>query len=338
MEHHIEMKLTITELKQIIKEEILSEKEAAVDSETVTWEMPYAQFVKSLGAAASDPKVIAFLAGGQEDGDPKDDVFSSTRAAIPVTSLRPTQNEVDIDKSLAFPITHPKDFVNLVVNTTHTIVGPIVTFNGKYVIDGHHRWSSLYCCNSDAKIDAINISIAGAKPLDVLKAMQVSIAKETGKVRTQSVEGSNLFKMSRDEIEFFIKDRGTDTLYDVINATAAAKKKIQAVEGQKPRFLQADIPIEEKLSAAAPPIFKELEAQLVSYIWNNVTILQRASQPVAGAGPRDFMPQTDDVDWQPSLTKGEIDISHPHVAESKDKSREELIAERLQKLAGLIKG
>ena len=63
---------------------------------------------------------------------------------IPVVELKPTQNEVDIDKSLAWPmIRAPDNFISYANgNNQAFVVGePIVTYNGMYVIDGHHRWS-----------------------------------------------------------------------------------------------------------------------------------------------------------------------------------------------------
>ena len=60
----------------------------------------YEVFVKYLGQNINDPKVLAMIDAGQKDGSEGDDKFSFSEGAIPVIDLRPTQMEVDIDKSL----------------------------------------------------------------------------------------------------------------------------------------------------------------------------------------------------------------------------------------------
>ena len=62
---------------------------------------------------------------------------------------------------------------------------------------------------------------------------------------------------------------------------------------------------------------------LPAYVWANVSALQKNSQPVPGAPKRDFMPQTDDVNWTDSLRKGEIDIVPPHGPGTEKEAAEE---------------
>ena len=62
----------------------------------------YELFVKYLGANMDEPKVLAMIDAGQEDGSEGDDKFAFSEGAIPVIDLRPMQMEVDIDKSLKF--------------------------------------------------------------------------------------------------------------------------------------------------------------------------------------------------------------------------------------------
>ena len=116
---------------------------------------------------------------------------------IPVSRLRPTQNEIGLSDSLQYPFEHPptissdskyeppenqipvyqkperqiyskekvpkiSDLKNVEVNDlfsnkTILIKDPIVTFNSTYVIDGHHRWSELYMINPYAHIACLNI-------------------------------------------------------------------------------------------------------------------------------------------------------------------------------------
>ena len=60
---------------------------------------------------------------------------------------QPTQNEIDIDSSLRFPLTNEnraRTILNCGENPVTIIGKPIITAaNGKFVIDGHHRWSTV---------------------------------------------------------------------------------------------------------------------------------------------------------------------------------------------------
>ena len=178
----------------------------------VSWDDKYEQFVQKLGANASDPKTKAFIDAGLKDGKTEDDKFVFSNVSLAVKDLIPTQNEVDIDKSLAFPMKKdPDKFITYNTGDGPFELGsPIVTYKGKYVIDGHHRWSQLYAVNADATIKAIDIDISGLEPLDVLKAVQASIAVASGKVAVQSVQGTNLLKVNESTLSKWIDGGGDE--------------------------------------------------------------------------------------------------------------------------------
>ena len=73
--------------------------------------------------------------------------------------------------------------------------GPIVTYAGKYIIDGHHRWSSVFSVNPGANMDAINIKAkSGFQPEDILKAVHTSVALDVDYVkRATADEVENLY-------------------------------------------------------------------------------------------------------------------------------------------------
>ena len=298
------------------------EEQEEAEGSGLSWGTKYTAFVTALGQNAKDPKVKAFLAAGvqDKDGNPDDDKFDFQEGvAIPVAKLQPTQNEVDIDKSLSFPLikTGGKGFVkNNTASGPITVGSPIVTFNGKYVIDGHHRWSQLYACNKDAEIAAVNITLKGIGPLDALKAVQAAIALQTGAVPVNKVEGSNLFTMSGKDIAAWIKSK---VPADSIKVIASSEPVVQKMMGGLNE--QADL--------------GKVQALLAKYVWSNVATMQKRSPPVGGAGPRDFMPQTDDVNWKEPLEKGVIDIAEPHgkiAAESKGNQTMKITKTRLKEI------
>ena len=75
--------------------------------------------------------------------------------SLNVKDLIPTQNEIGVDETFKFII----DGKNIEYCFQNPVVirKPIVVFNSKYIIDGHHRWSEIYITNSNAKVDVVNI-------------------------------------------------------------------------------------------------------------------------------------------------------------------------------------
>ena len=266
----------------------------------------YTSFVQYLGNNIQDPKTQAIITAGiaSRDGDAKDDVFGFESKPIPVKDLKPTQNEIDIDKSLNFPLKKdPAQFIEKVTsNGPFTVVEPIITYNGQYVIDGHHRWSTVYACNKNASINAVNLTMEGMNPLNVLKAVQMAIGAAEKKIPVQSVEGTNLLKVSRNDLAGWMKSV-PDSLYQAIMADETTKKIILAatVRDQK----------RQSVSEQTQMGLAMLKGGLLNHVWSNVSQMQQTSQPVPGAGPRDFMPQTGGVDWKEPLAKGMIDVKPP---------------------------
>ncbi len=271
----------------------------------------YSEFVKWLGGNIQDPKTLALIAAGQKDGSPGDDRFGFEDGALAVAKLIPTQNEIDIDKSLAYPLVKdPSQLIEKIeTDGPFTVVENIITFNGKYIIDGHHRWSTVYACNKNAKITVTNITIEGLDPLDALKAVQMAIGAQTKKIPMQSVEGTNLLKVGESDLKQWIAKNVPRKTSEAIYAAGEQiiNKLKQGAGGAKAGIN------EEILSEISKNRFHKfmIGQVLPRYLWSNVALMQKTSQPVAGAGPRDFMPQTGGINWKEPLAKGQIDIKPP---------------------------
>ena len=266
----------------------------------------YTRFVQYLGNNIQDPKTQAVISAGvaSRDGNATDDVFGFENKPIPVKELKPTQNEIDIDKSLAYPLVKdPAQFIEKVTsNGPFTVVEPIITYNGQYVIDGHHRWSTVYACNKNASINAVNLTMEGMNPLNVLKAVQMAIGVAAKKIPVQSVEGTNLLKVSRNDLAGWMNNV-PDGLYQAIMADETTKKIILAATARDQK--------RQSVSEQTQMGIAMLKGGLLNYVWSNISQMQQTSQPVPGAGPRDFMPQTGGVNWEEPLKKGMIDIKPP---------------------------
>ena len=221
----------------------------------------YPLFVKELGDNIKDPKFINAIKS-LSDKHP----LNFKTAAPVVGKLKPTQNEIDVDKSLKFPLTNAESASTCLKGGLIAVAGKriITGGGGQFIIDGHHRWSQVCALNPEAKIAAIDLSDI-RDPMKALKATQLGIAADLGKVPTAKVEGNNLLKMGKDALISYVVKTITPEVLEVFK-NAGKGDSAEAV-GQ--------------------------------FIWANVDKMQQNNQPVSGAPERGIMPQTDDAkDWQ----------------------------------------
>jgi hypothetical protein len=253
----------------------------------------YAGFVSALGKFATDPKFRQFV----KDSDAEKSQVKLV--SIPVTKLIPTQNEIDVDKSLQFPLTKAQAAAYALKGGSVKIASPIITFNGKYIVDGHHRWSQLYAINKDAKIVAYDFTNPEIKnPLDALKLTQVAIIGAGATAIPKAVvKGSNLLKMDEKAIKDYVIKVTIDPVVEVFNKM----KQLDSKEA------------------------------IADYIWENCASMQQTSQPVAGAPGRGIMPQADDVPGGQKKTIATIQKGVPALAEIRKLIRK-VIQEELKRL------
>jgi hypothetical protein len=269
----------------------------------------YTSFVRELSKITSDnnlfPKLKNLILGGVKDGESVDEKFSiSGEYDQSVAGLIPTQNEIDRNKSLAFPVTYPIEYEKIGVSKEDAKVQigdilkgvpvrinkmPIVVFDysGKtYILDGHHRWSSVHALNKEGQIKAIKLtSTKGIDPLNALRAIQLSIAVSVGKVPTAKA-GTN----------------ETNILLSSSNS-----------------FTQTYL--EESMSDGFVGIYKEFKdkeaskEKTISFIMDNIKTMQSTGF-LKGAPTREVMPQTDGTDdlkanqdlWKNPLKSGQINV------------------------------
>jgi microcompartment protein CcmL/EutN len=260
------MKIKVQEMKQNINEVkrmqqlagLLTEAEAAPEQELKNiLKADYPTFVQKLGDNINDPKFQAAIKSIASKYPIKTSDISPK-----VTDLKPTQNEIDVDKSLKFPLTNAQSAAICLKGGPVSIAGKnIVTGGGgKFIIDGHHRWSQLYCMNPEASITAMDVNNI-TDPIAGLKATQLGIAGDIGKVPVAKVEGQNLLKMGKDALISYVIKTITPEVLEV--------------------FKKAN---------------KGSDANAVAeYVWKNVELMQQKNQPVSGAPGRGIMPQTDDA-------------------------------------------
>lgn len=255
----------------------------------------YPGFVAALGKFASDPKFQNFVKSNAATKS------SVKLTSIPVTKLIPTQNEIDVDKSLKFPLTKKESTGAALKGGAVKVQSPIITFNGKYVIDGHHRWSQVYAINKDASIVSFDFTNSEINsPLDALKLTQLAIVGAgASKIPSQSVKGNNLLTMAEADLKAYVEKTLADDVLELF-------KKVKKLE---------------------------TKADVANYIWTNVQSMQKTSQPVSGAPKRDIMPQAGEV---PGGQNATIDALKKGLPALKERNKTDLNEVRkLQQIAGL---
>jgi hypothetical protein len=251
----------ISSLKSIANRVISTINEADADDELKKiLKQNYSSFVKNLGDNIKDSKFLDAIKSLNEK-----EPIQVSAINVKVTDLQPTQNEVVLDKSLSYPLTDASSAESCLNGGNVAVAGKsIVTGGGgKFVIDGHHRWSQLFCMNPDASILAMDLTDI-KKPIEALKATQIGIAAQTGKVPTSPGGGVNLFKIGKNTLRNYVINTITDSVVEVF-------KKYD--KGETPE-------------------------EIADYIWGNVQTLKKQNKPISGAPKRDVMPQTDDApEW-----------------------------------------
>jgi hypothetical protein len=185
----------------------------------------YETYVEVLNKMLEDPKAKALLMDGfgGELGDTK---LKCKKRKLLVKTLKPCQREIDISKSIDYPLKKPENIDNYYSKGPDSvmIVGmPLITFRKNFIIDGHHRWSQVYAFNPEAEMVVFDYD--GPISSDqMLKAVQGAIAAvkadtsndNDGKLPSEDVQGLNLFdkKWQKEDIIEYIKKNAVSSVVD----------------------------------------------------------------------------------------------------------------------------
>ena len=124
------------------------------------------------------------------------------KTTIPAKRLVPTQNEIGTDETLRY-IKEGKD-IDVCFDKSTIVKKPIVTFQGTFIVDGHHRWSQIFVTNPDANVVCIDIT-GNLSPLSMLKAVQCTIGSNLGKLIRKDIQGENLYDVSESKIKKYLE-------------------------------------------------------------------------------------------------------------------------------------
>lgn len=168
----------------------------------------YDETVDFVDEIVKDPK-LKFLLSLGFGGDFSNLKLKLKKTNIPAKRLIPTQNEIGTDETLKY-LVQGKD-IDVCFEKSTIIKKPIVTFQGTFIIDGHHRWSQIFVTNPDANIVCIDIT-GNLSPLSMLKAVQCTIGSNTGKLIRKDIQGKNLYDTTEKELRKYFKDNLSDSV------------------------------------------------------------------------------------------------------------------------------
>ena len=197
-------------------------------------EPPLPQYVAVLKKIAKDPE-FRFLAysGRSDDSGPPDEALNINRTSTKAANLIATQAEIGFDNSLADQFTNKYESTDAALgNAGSPIIMPsaddpppaILTYNGQYVLDGHHRWSQVMMTNPTAEVAIDDISGPGLEnEEDALKVVQLAIAALAGQVKTKPFKGTNLMSTSAEDVYNAAKSKLTDEVIQKLQAAGKIK-------------------------------------------------------------------------------------------------------------------
>lgn len=245
-------------------------------------------YVTNLQQYLSDPKVAAVIKAGHTDAaGPGDEALKSSGGSAPVSDLHPTQNEIGAAESLLNICTDKYGSLDSFLKGNADLKDPVITYNGQYILDGHHRWSQIYAANPDCKIPILDIK-GNLTPQQVLMAVHTAIAAEAGKdvTRTANLAAGNLLAFGKDQTIKYVKENLTDKARDVWKANGFAD-----------------------------------DDAIANHISNNVSQMLSKNKPEGWAPDRSVMPQPGDngvPDFNKVLATGVANFNEPKKADAKE--------------------
>ncbi len=178
----------------------------------------YDSYVNCLNKMLKDPKAKALLIDGFGGLLGKSKLKFSVQNIHP-KDLVPMQSEIDLNKSIKFALTKPESLLQT-FDKPIIISHPLVTYNSKYIIDGHHSWLQSVAINPDGLVECFNYD-GDLSEIQMLKLVQGTIAAVKAKNNEEELPKStagvaNLYEMTQQEIRKWIKAT-IDTDSDIIS-------------------------------------------------------------------------------------------------------------------------
>ncbi|MBR4407748.1 MAG: hypothetical protein IKT27_05490 [Clostridia bacterium] len=210
---------------------------------------------------------LALLEKGFGDGEYAEKMDTTTMN-IKAKDLHPTQNEIDVGKSLSYQVSgkNPEQVKQILDGGPVTVNLPLVVYdyNGTYyIVDGHHRWSQVFLLNPNCEIDSLvfknSAGDTAQDPADMLRDFQGAIAiANDGEVPQSTVApGMNMFDWSSDQLREYleknIQDGMVSAYQDFYNSEIDKDDIENAIIGNAGLMKKSNKPIKNAPSRAVMP-------------------------------------------------------------------------------------
>ena len=199
---------------------------------------PITEYIPLLKKIVADPEFRAIAAAGKSDaGGQADEALEVKPDVTTAGKLFATQKEIGFGNSLKDQMKKPGwgDPIRPALGLKGSPIEmpckdtrcAILTFGGKRILDGHHRWSQIMMMSGpEAQVAIDDLQPTGIlKDVETaLKVMQLGIALNAKKVVTLDFEGDNLMDATREQVEnYVIKNISDETLKLMVEAEKIAK-------------------------------------------------------------------------------------------------------------------
>ena len=232
--------------------------------------------------------------------------------ATPVSYLCPTQNEICLQDSLEKPVANEFNCMPDLIKGQSVKLGiPIITCNGKFIIDGHHRWLQAACVNPDATMETLDLQIdAGVSGIDftdtedILKVTQsliMAIALKSGKTRLPSSNSKsleNLYALSAQQLfDKILNLNCSHEGLDILACTERISYGKFSDEAESRVIDTINSITDDRLDEVKKNIgaWKDLDSDVKAAVYLTANCLS-LKKPYENATLRKYMPQTDGGD------------------------------------------
>lgn len=242
--------------------------------------------------------------------------------ATPVSYLQPTQNDISLQDSLEKPVSNEFNCMYDLIKGQSVKLGiPIITCNGKFIIDGHHRWLQAACVNPDATMETLDLQIDSdvqgidfTDTEDILKITQsliMSIALKSGKTRLPSSDSKsleNLYSLSAQQL--FDKIINLNCSHEGLDVLAHTKRVCDGEfsdEAASRVIYTVNSITDDRLDEVKNDIraWKDLDSDVKAAVYLTANCIS-LPKPYENATLRKYMPQTDGGDDM-NISQAELD-------------------------------
>ena len=247
---------------------VAADKEAAAFMKAGNAKLgPYVELLKKI---QNDPEFRAIANAGLTDGNPSDEALTTKEADVRAADLRPTQAEIGLDQSLSDQMLDKWDNTAAALSEPIALNAPggktpLLVFNGKYILDGHHRWSQVMMTNPTGLVKIYSIAGNALKTEeDALKIMNLAIAATaTQPLVTNDFEGENLYRVGPETIFKYVVDNMSEKVIKLF--LQAGKMPEQPGEKWKKYYKKYRAERQKPLS----PEYEKYLEPLAAYYTNN---------------------------------------------------------------------